>query len=191
MSSKDISLQRQLSATLLTGDLATCQRAVSEELKALPRSPFHIVLDLNITTDAEAFAEFFDNFFRQVANRFPIGAAYTEMNGFCINTDLWFCNLFAYQQYGGHDDYDWLARWQAEDPGAIAIEGLEPLQEVYGSPAFRDKNFYDACSVTDLLVVIKFQEFVHRASAHMKELKFPLLVTAHDYDFIHEVKPGR
>lgn len=116
-----------------------------------------------------------------------MAAAYTEMNGFCINPDLWFCDLFAYHQYGGHDDYDWLADWQSEESGSFVIEGLEPLQAVYASDAFRDKRFADASMLTDLLVVIKFQDLIRRASRHMQELRFPLLATAHDYDFIYEV----
>ena len=111
------------------------------------------------------------------------------MNGFGINPDLWFCNAFAYGQYGGGDDYDWLSLWQSEDSGICIIQGLEPLQEVYASDAFRDERFSDACDITDLLVVIKFQDLIQRAAPHMLQLHFPLLVTAHDYDFIYEIRP--
>jgi hypothetical protein len=37
------------------------------------------------------------------------------------------------------------------------------------------------------LVVIRFQKFIKRAAAQMKLLRFPLLVTAHDFDFIAEL----
>ena len=109
------------------------------------------------------------------------------MNGFCINPDLWFFDAFAYERYGGNEKYNWLSNWQSEDSGSIAIEGLELLQKVYASDAFRDENFAKACDITDLLVVIKFQDFIRRARPYMREVQFPLLITAHDYDFILEI----
>lgn len=44
--------------------------------------------------------------------------------------------------------------------------------------------------MSSLLVVIKFQKFIKCATAQMKQLRFPLLVTAHDFDFIAEFRPG-
>jgi hypothetical protein len=188
MSRISFELQTQLTPVLRAGDLARCERTVAEQLAALPRSPFHVIFDLSITTTPQAVAAWLDEFFQQEGARFKIGAAYTEMNGFDINPDLWFCNAFAYERYGGHDDYDWLSDWQSEDSDSIAIEGLESLQRVYASDAFRDKRFSESCEVTDLLVVIKFQDLIRRAVPHMQEMRFPLLATAHDYDFISETR---
>ncbi len=189
MSNISFELQDQLAPVLRAGDLAQCQRVVSGRLAQLPGSPFHIILNLRITTDPRSVAAGFDEFFQQVGASFRIGAAYTEMNGFDINTDLWFCQPFAYERYGGHDDYDWLSDWQGETEGGITIEGLESLQEVYAGEAFRDERFKDARWVTSLLVVIRFQDLIRRAAQHMEKLRFPLLASAHDYDFIYEVQP--
>jgi len=188
MSNISFELQDQLSPILRAGDVEQCERIVSARLAALPHSPFHIILDLSITTDAAGLATCFDEFFRQQSACFKIGAAYTEMNGFDINTDVWFCQPFAYEQYGGHDDYDWISDWQGETEGGLAIEGLESLQKVYAGDAFRDERFDDACSVTSLLVVLRFQDLIRRAAPHMQELRFPLLATAHEYNFIYEVR---
>jgi hypothetical protein len=190
MSNISFDLQHQLTTVLRAGDLVQCERIVSERLVQLPRSPFLIILDLPITTDPKELAVGFDEFFLQVGASFKIGAAYTEMNGFDINTDLWFCQPFAYKQYGGHDSYHWLSDWQGDTEGGFPIQGLEPLQEVYAGDAFRDRRFCDACSVTSLLVVIRFQDLIRRAAQNMQELRFPLLATAHDYDFIYEVRRG-
>lgn len=46
-----------------------------------------------------------------------------------------------------------------------------------------------SCLFNNLLVVIKFQRFMRDAVAQMKELRCPLYVTAHDYDFIAEFRP--
>jgi len=188
MSNISSELQDQLEPLLRAGDLAQCERIVSARLAGLPHSPFHIILDLSITTDLKGVAAVFDEFFQEQGARFKIAAVYTEMNGFDINTDLWYCEPFAYEQYGGHENYNWLSKWQGETEDGIAIMGLEALQEVYAGAAFRDERFRDARSVTSLLVVIRFQDLIRRAALHMRELRFPLLATAHDYAFIYEVR---
>lgn len=188
MSNISFELQDQLAPILRAGDLAQCERVVAARLAAIPQSPFHTILNLVVTTPPTVAAEFFDEFFRQQP-RDKIKAAYTEMNGFDINTDLWFCSPFAYKRYGGHEDYDWLSDWQSEEFGHLPITGLESLQKVYASDALHDERFEDACSVTSLLVVIRFQDLIRRAAPHMQELRFPLLATAHDYDFIYEARP--
>jgi len=181
-------LQEELTPILRAGDTARCERTVAERLATLPRSPFHIALDLTITNPLTEIAAHFDGFFRLVAARFQIGAAYTEMNGFDINPNRWFFDVFAYRQYGGHDDYNWIANWQSEPYDDMTITGLEELQKAYASRAFRDERFRDASYVAGLLVVTKFQDLIRRAAAHMRELRFPLLATAHEYDFILEVR---
>lgn len=187
--SRILEFQKPLLPILRSGDLEQCERLISEQLASLPHSPFHIVLDLSIETDPEAAGEWLDNFIRAESERLTIKAVYAEMNGFCVNTDLWFFGAFAYEHYGGHEKRYWLSNWQSEDSGGAAIEGLEALQAVYASDAFRDKRFSDACDLSDLLVIVKFQDLIRRSSAYMQELHFPLLVTAHESEFIYEIRP--
>jgi hypothetical protein len=170
-------LQKKLRPVLRSGDTARCERAVAEHLATVPQSPFHIAIDLAITNPPAEIAAHFDKFFRQESSRFTIQAAYTEMNGFDINPRRWFFDIFAFREYGGHDDYDWLADWQSEPYKNMTLTGLERLQEVYASPAFRDKRFEDSY-VAGLLVVTKFHDLIRRAAPLMRELHFPLLATA-------------
>jgi hypothetical protein len=190
MSRLSFDLQKRLLPILRAGDLPQCERVVAAQLVSLPHSPFHIILDLSITTKPEAVAVWLDKFFRQQSKRFKIGAAYTEMNGFSANPDLWFCDAFAYEQHNGHEDYDWLANWQSNVSGGMTIEGLESLQAVYASGAMGNKQFSEACDTTDLLVVLKFQDLIRRATTDLQEWQFPLLATAHGFDFIYEVQRG-
>ena len=175
---------------LRRGDLAAVERGIAEQLRTLPRSPFHLVLDLNITNEPGDAARHFDRFFERAARRFAIAAAYTEMNGFEINPDRWYCDLFAYDKDGGHDDYDWLSDWQSERFGEYEINGLEELQAVYDSDAFGNDAYCDAEEECGLLVVAKFQRFVSEAAGMMRKLQFPLYVTAHGREFIAELRPS-
>lgn len=68
----------------------------------------------------------------------------------------------------------------------MPIRGIEQLQAVFASDAFADDRFKDACDLAGLLFVLRFQELVAEAAQQMKQLRFPLLATAHDYDFIYQ-----
>ena len=186
MSNQSFVIQAELLPILRAGNVEECIQRLRSRLEALSRTPFHAILDLRITTDPAETAAVFDGFFEEQSEQFEIQAAYTEMNGFDINTSLWFCDLFAFETYGGHDDYDWLSDWQSGDSPSITVEGLEPLQEIYASEAFGDPRFEEAETVTTLLVVLLFQDLIRRSALHMTRLKFPILATAHGYDFIYE-----
>ncbi len=188
MSELSLDLQRRLSPILRAGDIAGCERSVAAQLGTLPESPFHLALGLSVTNDPRAVAAALDRFFHQEGAYVQIAAAYAELNDFVASPDLWFCNTFAYAQYGGSDNYDWLGDRQSEDWDTVTVEGLEPLQNIYASPSVRDKRFADARDVAGLLVVIKFQDLIRRAVPHMREMRFPIVATAQNYDFIYEVR---
>jgi hypothetical protein len=182
-------LQRELEPTLRAGDLRQCDQRIADALCGLPTSPFHIALDLHFTNPPEEVAKQFDAFFRRERERFSIAAAYTETNGFDINPDRWYFDFFAYGTYGGADDFDWLSDWTSDSWPEMTLTGMEALQAVYASDAFHDSSNEDASYVTSLLVVSRFQLLIARASTLMRELRFPLLSTGHDFQYISEVRP--
>jgi len=180
----------ELTPRLRAGDLAGCEAAACDALRALPKSPFHIAADLDITNDPTEAAGLFDDFYRAESERFAVQAVYTEMNGFDINPDRWYCDLFAYTADGLLDDFDWLSDWQSEDFEDYTITGLEQLQAIYASNAFGDPANKDASFLSSLVVVTKFQRFMQRAAERMTALRVPLYVTAHDFDYIARLVPG-
>lgn len=169
------------------GDVSGCIQRAIEALASLENSPFHVALELGICNPPAEAAEHICGLVRQERMRFEVAAVYAEMNGFDINPERWFFDLFAYEEHGGHDDYNWLADWQSGDYPDMTIVGMEPLQAVYASPAFHDERFREAREVTDLLVIFKFQELMSKAAKCMSRFDFPLLATAHDFDLILEV----
>ena len=180
----------RLTPQLRAGDLAGCESAAADALRALPKTPFHIAADLAISNDPAEAAAHFDDFYRAESVRMAVRAVYTEMNGFDINPDRWYCDLFAYTADGGVDDFDWLSDWQSEPADEYTITGLELLQAVYASKAFRDPKNEDACYLSSLVVVTKFQRFMQQAAERMSALRVPLYATAHDYDHIARLVPG-
>lgn len=179
----------KLTPYLLKGELDRCERMACEALTALPSSPFHLAADLKITNSPLEAASHFDQFYSNAAQRFFVRAVYTEMNGFDINPDRWFCDLFAYDIDGGLEDFDWLCEWNSEPFPDITITGLEELQAVYEGSAFKDRANRDASYLSSIVVVTKFQNFMQSAVRSMTQLKVPLYATAHDFDYIARLSP--
>ena len=179
-------LERELETRARTGETDFCANRVTEIMRSLPKGPFHLVLDLDFTNPPEAIGKHFDAFLETQA--FAPAAVYTETNGFCINPDRWFFDVFAYKAYGGHDDYDWLSAWDSGRFPDMTLTGMERLQHVYASDAFHDRALGKACDLCTLLVKIRFQDLIRRSIHWMRRLSVPVLATSHDSDFIAEFR---
>jgi hypothetical protein len=178
-------LAEKWDAAIRRGDTLLAIEGISAALRASPEGPFHRVLALDFTNEPEQIAQFFDAFVRIKGPE--IGALYIEMNAFDINPERWFFNVFGYAAYGGADDRDWLSRWDFSTRRDVTLTGLEELAGLYASPAFGDPRFRDERGVCSLLVVAKFQDLIRRSVPFMRELRVPLLATAHDYEFIAQI----
>ena len=173
-----------LTPALKRGEIDRCSDHLERQLRKLEITPFHTILDLAISNSTRSVATHFDQFFERESARFEVRAAYTELNDFNINSDRWYCDLFAFDFDGGQDDHDWLSHWKSETTPDCKIKGLESLQAVFASDAFSDSRFENARILCEVLVVVKFQQFVRKAMVEMKKCRFPLYASAHDYDFI-------
>jgi len=119
------------------------------------------------------------------------------MNGFTINYDLWFIDLFGYSELGTLDDLDWLSEFEYSSEKSMTISSFEDLQSVYEeymeNEKWRDKELEKASKICELLIILRLQELFKEAKiiATQRNLDWkdiPLFATAHDYDMIYEVK---
>ena len=182
-------LTQELAPTLRTGQLEACIDRAAQVLRMQPESPFIKVLDLDFTNKPKDVATHIDNFISVEKNRINIKAVYAETNGFYINTDRWFFDVFAFESYEGHEDYDWLSDWQSDDFPEMTLSGMEELQGIY-KKSLHIPDFEEAKHIASLLVVMKFQRLIQRAAHVMDELEVPLLATSHEFDFIYEYNPN-
>lgn len=181
-------LQRRISIRVIPllhdGRFAEAESVLTDWLRARPVTPYHVVADLQITTSPQACAEFFDEFCVRARYEAEVKTVYSEMNGFTINPDLWFCDAFAFAFEGNEDGDDWLGDFHSSTDDKLIITGLEPLQEVFANqmqsgPVANEQ--YEARDLAAALVIIKFQRLLQSSLPFMGVMKWPLWATAHDH----------
>lgn len=182
------SLAQKLSPGIQKGETQPAVKKISDTLRKLPHSPFHRVLDLDFTNPPETIAACFDQFLLEQKSKYAVGAVYTETNGFDINPDSWYFDLFAYTEYGGLDDCDWLSDWNSGEVPSQTLSGMEELQEVYASDEAEEEKYESAREFCSLLVVVKFQDLIRRSVPPMRELSVPLVATGHGFDLLAEFR---
>ena len=178
------------------------------ELKEIPKTDFHIILDkslLHLTSELAKHINDFDKSTKDVLkkkqgfikNLFGSGkeirpaAYYCEMNGFTINNDRWFIDLFSFENFS-LTDWDWLPDFYDSTANDMIITGFEDIQKVFqdvhDNDRFEEPNILNAYQVCELLVILKLQELlreVYKASNDVWS-DIPMFVTAHDYDLIYK-----
>jgi hypothetical protein len=180
-------LVERIQPLLQAGDVAACERLILDQLAALPESPFHLAAALTFAVHPGVVAGDFDGFFYRQSKRFPVAALYTEMNEFQTNTRSWYYDKFAYREYGGREEYDWLSRWDGQSQTGRNLLGMYKLQRVYASKAGRDSVHFETACVAGLLVQARFWQLLADAAALMRKVCVPLLVSTHDTGLILEL----
>ena len=164
------------------------------ELKKVSVTDFHKVLGRNFLDSVDDVIEFISDFYEEIKNKAEIKAIFSEMNGFAINYDLWFINLFAFKTCGGLDDTDWLADYDFYMEEGLVLSGLEDIQAVYEdymkNEKWTDENLGNAMEVCTILIILRLQELFKESmhSAIEKKLewsKIPIFSVAHDYEIVY------
>jgi hypothetical protein len=169
------------------GELDVCIAELEKDLRGLDDTPFHWILGRDLLRNTEAVASYMAEF--AVKQLYDLKSIYIEMNGFSINTDPWFIDIFGFVVFESLDDPDWLTEWASDDFRSESLRGYEPLQTVY-ERFFRAKEYDEAKSIVDYLVPLRLQEMVR--AAHRSAMGFcsrlqevPVISTAHDYDVFY------
>jgi hypothetical protein len=174
------------------GRLAHCIEHLCEALRRQSPTLFAPLVDLDFLHHTENAAAFLIEFVHAARETIDLQAIYFEMNGFDINTDLWWFSGFGYETEGDIWDLEWLADWQAETDGALALTGMEVLQEAFAQHQGSGHLLYMdiAAELSTYLITCRFMELIsaaHALAAEEDEIvaKLPVLATAHDFDIVH------
>jgi hypothetical protein len=202
-------LADKLSELLESKKLDEAIAMAEQELKNIPTTDFHKILDknlLHLTSDLAKHIKEFDKSTKDVLkkkqgfikNLFGSGkdvkpaAYYCEMNGFTINYDRWFIDLFSFENYS-LTDWEWLSDFYDSTANDLTITGFEDIQKVFEdvheNNRFEEPNIDKAYKVCELLVILRLQE-LFRATYKTNQGDWdniPMFVTAHDYEMIFKV----
>ncbi len=216
----------KLSELLQENRLERAIELAESKLNELPTTEFHKVLDKNLlhlkpnlAIYLETFNNSASNFFKNKPDPKNIGflekifgkkkkviefnpnrnlkAVYCEMNGFSINYELWYIDLFAFDFYKGNnlEDLNWLCDFKFKSENSLTITGLEDLQTAFKNymedSEKNDENEKKSMEICQLIIILKLQElfkhtFIENKNKQWTEI--PMLVTAHDYDMIYKVE---
>ncbi|MCU4166666.1 hypothetical protein [Carboxylicivirga caseinilyticus] len=190
-------------------ELDNAIQLAESELNKIPKTDFHKMIGkdiLHLSNDLKIYIQKFDKSTSEILNK-PKGliksvfgkptdyrpaAYYCEMNGFTINYDRWFIDLFSFKEMGG-DDWDWLCDFYDSTASDFTITGLEDIQKVFEdvheNDRFKEPNIEKAYEVCELLVILRLQELFRLTYSKIEEplSNIPLFVTAHDYELIYRV----
>ena len=179
------------------------------ELKKIPMTDFHKIIGKDLKHLSNNLKEFIETFDREAAkvlkkkqgflksiissnSNVKPAAYYCEMNGFTINYDRWFIDLFSFEKYET-EDWDWLSDFYDMTTNSMTIKGFEELQmvfqDVHENDRFSEPNIDKAYEVCELLVILRLQELFRETYKGTKSewTKIPMFVTAHDYEMIYRV----
>jgi hypothetical protein len=180
-----------------------------DEMSKIPKTDFHKIIGKNLkhlAADLKKYIADFDQTTTDVLKKkqgflksiFGSGeqvkpvAFYCEMNGFTINYDRWFIDLFSFERLET-DDWDWLSDFYDSTSKDFTITGFEEIQtvfqDVHENERFSEPNIEQAYEVCELLVILRLQELFQETykDEESEWSKVPMFVTAHDYEMIYKV----
>jgi hypothetical protein len=201
-------LADKLYGLLESKKLAEAITLAEQELRNIPTTDFHKILDrnlLHLTSDLTNYIQSFDKSTKDVLkkkqgyikNLFGLGkeikpaAYYCEMNGFTINNDRWFIDLFSFENCS-LTDWDWLSDFYDSTANDYTITGFEDIQKVFqdvhDNDRFEEPNIDKAYEVCEFLVILRLQELFKETYNKSRDewRNIPMFVTAHDYDLIYK-----
>lgn len=202
-------LADKLSEPLESKKLDEAIAMAEQELKNIPTTDFHKILGknlLHLTSELAKHINEFDKSTKEVLkkkqgfikNLFGSGkevkpaAYYCEMNGFTINYDRWFIDLFSFENYS-LTDWEWLSDFYDSTANDLTITGFEEIQkafeDVHENNRFEEPNIDKAYEVCELLVILRLQE-LFRGTYKLNQGdwdRIPMFITAHDYELIFKV----
>jgi hypothetical protein len=191
----DIDFLEKLNELIVQNQINKAIDIAETTLSGLPNTDFHKIIGKDLLHLKDDLKIYIDDFYNKAKDKIDVKAIYSEMNGFTINYDLWYIDMFAYKQCEGLDDTNWLAYFNFAADLMMSISGFEDLQTVYEdymeNEKYKDKALKKACEICEYLIILRLQELFQAVQFTAKNENLawhaiPIFVTAHDYALIYK-----
>ena len=162
---------------------------ISNLMEGCKDKTFNGLIPLNFTNPVSQIRNSIVTFCSECNKKFNLKAIYLEMNGFDINPDRWYFDLFGYESLPQDDEsLDWLSDWQSPEFPDVTLTGLESIQNLFDgyikNKLYKDDNKAHNKDLATLIVMAKFCKLIHE-SLENEELSIHVYATAHDFDIIY------
>lgn len=168
------------------------------ELLKYDGTDFPKIIGRDLLHQIPALEKYIESFAIEKSERVSLKSIYGEMNGFSINYDLWYLDLFGFEFFGGMEDLDWLGDWENENStkNSFVIKGFEDIQKIYQlhheNKMYVNKEHEEAADICDYVIVLRLQELFRETIKKAKNknhswAEIPTLITAHDYELVYRI----
>lgn len=191
-----MNLEEKVQQWISSDQLEIAIETLENALRSKPATGFHLIIGSNFIPLKEGLFDFLEQFYRFAKKEISVKAIYAEMNGFSINTDLWFIQLFGFSECGDTTDTDWLADYEFHKDMILPIIGLEKLQAAFRDyldhERWNEPGMEDTRELCEWLIILRLQQAFREMKKLAREKKakwagVPVFVTAHDYELIYRV----
>jgi len=195
----NLELSGKLQNLLQENKIAECIEIAENELEKQPKTNFQKIIGREeFLKQSKKLNKWIGKFYKSANKKIYLKSLCAQMNRVAMNPDNWDLDIFAYDNYGGLQNYNWLEEWQHENPDkdSFNIKGFEDIQKAFKK--FRDdKSKNETLSISaelcEVLIILRLFELFEAAQnlAKKKEknwIKVPVIVKADGNELIYELK---
>jgi len=196
----DIKLSEKLQQLLQENKVAECIEIIEDELIKRPKNNFRKIIGRKeLLKQAKKLNKWIGKFNKSANKKIYVKSICAELNKIALNADNWDIEMYAYDNYGGSKNYNWLEEWQHEnkDRDNFTLKGFEDIQKVFAEfnkeNLTKDEALIQSASLCELLIVLRTFELFDAAHQlaienEKKWTRIPLMVKADGIDLIYLLK---
>lgn len=195
----DIELSEKLQKLLQVNKIAECIEIVEDELIQQPKNDFRkIIGNKELLNQAKKLNKALGKFYKSANKKIYAKSMCAELNKISLNPSNWEIEMYAYDNYGGSEDYKWLEEWQHEnkDSDNFILKGFEEIQKTFRTFKNLKESEKESMAISaelcEILVLLRLMELFEAAQnlAIEKEKKWinvPLIVKADGNELIFKL----
>lgn len=199
----DFELSGKLQKLLQENKIAACIEIAEDELIQQPKNNFRKIIGRkDLLKQAKKLNKLIGKFNKSANKKIYVKSICAELTKISLNTDNWDIELYAYDNYGGSENYKWLEEWQHEnkDRDNFTLKGFEDLQKAFKKYKEADETEKEAKSISanlcETLVILRLFELFEATyklalEDDKKWTKNPLIVKADGNELIYEIKNSK